>query len=112
MKLKKDEAVLVVLQNPREKVWGILREISQAGVFVRGIDLNSFEDFVKAVANDETFYGLGEQFFPMWRIERISKDETDGDIPSMKEQFEQRTGVSFADFFGVSEIELNSTLDS
>ncbi len=92
MKIETGEVVLIVLQNPREKVWGTLREINQAGVFVRGIDINSFEDFVISVVHDEPFYGLSEQFFPMWRIERISKDQEDGDIPSMQSQFEQRTG--------------------
>ena len=95
MQIKQDDIVLVVLQDPREKVWGALREINQAGVFVRGIDLNSFEELVKATANHTPFYGLSEQFFPMWRIERISRDDADGDIPSMQQQFEERTGKTF-----------------
>ncbi len=99
MKLKKGEPTLIVLQNPREKVWGVLREINQAGVFVRGIDLNSFDEFVRAISNDKPFYGLSEQFFPMWRVERISKDDADGEIPSMLEQFEQRTQTKFSEFF-------------
>jgi len=98
MKIKEGDAVLIVLQNPREKIWGILREINQAGVFVRGIDLNSFEDFVLSVIQKEPFYGLSEQFFPMWRIERITMDDADGDIPSMQAQFEERTGINFSDF--------------
>ena len=95
MKIKTDDIVLVVLQNPREKVWGAAREINQAGVFIKGIDLNSFEELVKATSNQTPFYGLSEQFFPMWRIERISKDDADGDIPSMHQQFEDRTGKTF-----------------
>ncbi len=97
-KIETSETVLVVLHSPREKVWGILREINTAGVFIRGIDLNVFEEFVRAVANCETAYGLCEQFIPMWRVEKISKDETDGDIPAVREQFEQRTGKQFIDF--------------
>ncbi|NNE99981.1 MAG: hypothetical protein HKN25_13250 [Pyrinomonadaceae bacterium] len=97
MEIKQDDIVLVVLQNPREKIWGMLREINQAGVFVRGIDLNSFEELIKATANKTPFYGLSEQFFPMWRIERIARDDADGDIPSMQQQFEDRTGLLFAE---------------
>jgi len=95
MKIKQDDIVLVALRDPREKVWGILRRINKAGVFIQGIDLNSFEELVKATANQTPFYGLSEQFFPMWRIERIAKDDADGDIPSMQQQFEERTGKTF-----------------
>jgi len=85
-------AVLVVLHAPREKCWGILDEINQAGVFLRGLDLNSFDEWLRAVVHDEPFVGFGDLFFPMWRVERISRDESVGGIPSMREQVEQRTG--------------------
>lgn len=88
---------MIVLQNPREKVWGVMRELNPAGIFVRGIDLNSFEDFVLAVANELPFYGLGEQFFPMWRVERVALDDMDGDIPSMHQQFYERSGIKITD---------------
>lgn len=95
MKIETGESVIIVLHNPREKIWGVLQEINAAGVYVRGIDLNAFEDFSRAWQNGEHFYGLSNLFFPMWRVERISKDERDGDIPSVREQFEQRTGLDF-----------------
>ena len=97
MKIDTGEPIIIVLQNPREKLWGVLREINQSGVFVHGINLNAFEDFVQAVANEQPFYGLNEQFFPMWRVERVSKDDPDGDIPSMKNQFELRTKLKLSD---------------
>ncbi len=100
MKIIKGEAVLAVLQNPREKIWGILREVNASGIFLCGIDINSFEEFILAASGETPFYGLGEQFIPMWRVERITKDDADGDIPSMQEQFEQRTGKTLAGFIG------------
>lgn len=87
-------AILVVLHSPREKCWGVLDRIDAAGVFLRGLDLNSFDDWQQAVAHNEPFVGLGDLFFPMWRVERISKDETAGGIPSLQEQIERRTGKS------------------
>jgi hypothetical protein len=84
--------VIIVLHSPREKCWGMLDEISAAGVFLRGLDLNAFDDFVRAVAHDEPFIGLTDQFFPMWRVERLTRDEAAGGIPSLAEQFEKRTG--------------------
>jgi hypothetical protein len=90
--IRRDEAVVIVLHTPREKCWGLLDEISAAGVFLRGLDLNSFDDWVSAVAHEEPFVGFGDLFFPMWRVERISKDETSGGIPSLCDQVKHRTG--------------------
>ncbi|HKC63547.1 MAG TPA: hypothetical protein VKB86_07910 [Pyrinomonadaceae bacterium] len=97
--IKPGAAVLIVLHSPREKCWGVLEEISAAGVTLRGIDLNAFDDWMRAVTHDEPFIGLSDLFFPMWRVERVSKDESAGGVPSLAEQFEQRTGRSLQDFF-------------
>jgi hypothetical protein len=93
--IKRGSPVLVMLHSPREKCWGMLDEITSAGVFLRGLDLQSFDDWTSAVVHREPFMGLGSMFFPMWRIERIAKDETLGEVPSLRQQAEQRTGRSF-----------------
>lgn len=90
--LKRGAPVVIVLHTPREKCWGVLDEITSAGVFLRGLDLNAFEDFLKAVVQEEPFIGFGDLFFPMWRVERILRDETSGGVPSLSEQAERRTG--------------------
>lgn len=90
--LQSGTPVVIVLHSPREKIWGLLDEITMAGVFLRGLDLNAFDDWVRAVAHDEPFIGVGDLFLPMWRIERLSKDEAAGGIPSLYEQADQRTG--------------------
>ncbi len=68
------DPVILVLHSPREKCWGILDEVNAAGVFLRGLDLNAFDDWVRAVAHDEPFIGLSDLFFPMWRIERCRRN--------------------------------------
>lgn len=93
-------AVLIVLHTPREKCWGMVREISGAGVFLRGLDLNSFDEWLRATVHGEEFVGVGDLFFPMWRVERISRDESSGGIPSLREQVETRTGRKLEDVFG------------
>jgi hypothetical protein len=85
-------AVVLVLHSPREKCWGVLDRVSAAGVFLRGLDLNAFDDWAHAVASDEPFIGLTDLFFPMWRVERLARDEAAGGVPSLSEQFERRTG--------------------
>jgi hypothetical protein len=42
--IARGSAVVIVLHSPREKCWGLLDEINQAGVFLRGLDLNAFDD--------------------------------------------------------------------
>ena len=96
--IEKGTAVVIVLHSPREKCWGILDEINAAGVFLRGLDLNAFDDWTRAVVHDEPFVGLTDLFFPMWRVERLTRDEAAGGIPSLAEQFEKRTGRALQEF--------------
>ena len=90
--IKAGAVITLVLHSPREKCWGMLDRIDAAGVFLRGLDLNAFDDWVRAVAHDEPFMGPADLFFPMWRVERVSRDERAAGVPSLAEQFEQRTG--------------------
>ena len=98
--IKRGASVVLVLHSPREKCWGVLEEISAAGVFLRGLDLNGFDEWVQAIAHDEPFMGLSDLFFPMWRVERLSRDESAAGVLSLAEQFEKRTGRSLHEFLG------------
>ena len=92
--------MVIVLHTPREKCWGMLDEINATGVFLRGLDLNSFDDWVHSIVHGEPFVGLNDLFFPMWRVERINRDETSGAIPSLRLQVEQRTGRNLTELLG------------
>ncbi len=98
MKIEKDASVIIILQNPREKIFGVLREINAAGIFVRGIDLDYFDEWTNAIKNDEPYLPMQDAFYPMWRVERLTRDESSLAIASMTEQFEQRTGLQIEDF--------------
>ena len=98
--LSRGTPILVVLHSPREKCWGILDDISSAGVFLRGLDLNAFDDWVSSVIHQEPFVGFGDLFFPMWRVERISKDEASSGVPSLCDQAERRTGHTIESLLG------------
>ena len=56
--IRAGDPVVLVLHTPREKCWGVLDEINPAGVFLRGLDLNAFDDWVSAIAHKEPFIGL------------------------------------------------------
>lgn len=91
--------VVVSLHSPKEKLWGELVDISNAGVTLRGIDLNAFDDFISQVLHpDGDRMGLPTLFFPMLRIERIALDEARGSIPSLAETFERKVGRSLEDY--------------
>jgi hypothetical protein len=91
--------VVVSLHTPKERVWGELLDISNAGVTMRGIDLGGFDDFVSQILHPEgDRIGLPMLFFPMLRIERIALDEPHGSIPSLAETFEKKVGRSLADY--------------
>ena len=90
--------VMVTLNNPREKYFGAILAVTPAGVALRGMDLNSLEDFMRLVREGEEVYP-NAVFFPMHRIERLEMDARNADIPSLQERFETKTGKSFRDFF-------------
>lgn len=91
--------VVISLHSPKEKLWGELLDISNAGVTLRGIDLSSFDDFVSQILHpDGDRMGLPTLFFPMLRIERIALDEARGSIPSLAEVFAKKVGRSLPDY--------------
>jgi hypothetical protein len=94
--------VVVSLHSPKEKVWGELLQINTAGVTLRGLDLNSFDDFIRQVLHPEgERVGLPTLFFPMTRVERIALDERSGSIPSLAEIFEKKVGRSLLDYLAL-----------
>lgn len=99
--MKKLSAVLVNLQNPREKIWGVLLSIQAAGITVRGIDLNSFDDWSRSVDHGDAEMGLSTMFLPIHRVERINQDETVGSVRSFAAQFEERTGKDVWTYLGL-----------
>ncbi|HKV39253.1 MAG TPA: hypothetical protein VJX67_08575 [Blastocatellia bacterium] len=90
--------IIITLHSPREKIWGVLLQLSPSGVYLRGIDLNTFEDWLRMIVRGERNIGLTTAFFPMWRIERASLDETVDDIPSMADRFYERVGMTIEEY--------------
>lgn len=95
--------VLITLNSPREKFWGAVLEINPAGVSVRGVDLNSFDE-VAGMLRAEEHAMPATVFFPLNRMERMELDVTNGPIPSLAERFESKSGQSAATFLGLEEL--------
>ena len=94
--------IIVSLGSPREKVWGQLLQLDAKGVTVRGLELDSFDDFVRQiVGREESTVGMTEVFYPIHRVERIALDESSGSIPSLSERFRSLVGLSIQEYLGI-----------
>jgi hypothetical protein len=95
-------AVIVNLVSPREKFFGILGSLSAAGVTIRGINLDAFDDWTRQIARDGTpELDLITMFFPLFRVERIFLDEPSGGVKSLSQRFEDVAGRSIRDYLSL-----------
>ena len=97
---KPGSIIVVDLENPREKHLGALLDLSPAGLWIKGINLDSFDQWLREVLEDfSQTAAVGTSFFPMLRIARISLDQSTGGIPSYEEMVRQRLGAQIKDLF-------------
>lgn len=96
----KDSIVIAYLRNPKERIWGILRSVDSSGIFLEGISVDSFEEWIGDIVKEEhSAVGLSKIFFPASRIEKILIDEPTGSIPSLSQRFEEKVGKSVEEYF-------------
>jgi len=95
-------AMIVNLVNPKEKFFGVLGSLSAAGITVRAVNLDSFDDWIRQIASDEEpDLDLMTMFFPLFRVERIFLDEPSGAIKSFAQRFEEVVGQPIREYLGV-----------
>ncbi len=101
--MKPGSFVVLYLVNPNEKYWGILLSIDPPGITLRGINLSSFDDWMRAITNDneEPSLGLTTIFFPLHRVERMFLDEPVGQVESLCQSFERRVGATVVEYLGL-----------
>lgn len=92
--------VLVTLNSPREKFWGAILDVSSAGLSVRGVDLNSFDEVISMLRSDEPALPA-TVFFPLNRVERIELELADGPIPSLSDRFIAKSGRKIHEFLAI-----------
>ena len=94
-----DALIIVNLVNPKEKFFGVLKSLSSAGVTVRAINLDSFEDWIHQIARDEEpNLDMLTMFVPLFRLERIFLDEASGSIKSYTQRFEEVVGREIREY--------------
>jgi hypothetical protein len=85
--------VLLTLHSPREKYFGTLQALTPAGITLRGMDINSLQDFAAQVkAGDHVSAGI--VFLPMYRVEKMEMDQSSEHVPSIYETLTGKTGGS------------------
>jgi len=85
--------VILHLREPREKAFGRLLKMDAAGVWVRAIELESFEAWAREhAAASPSSLGPSTFFVPFLRVEKLVEDERMGPVPSLRERFEAITG--------------------
>jgi hypothetical protein len=95
--------VVLYLQNPKEKVFGLLLALDPSGVAVRGLDLRTFDDWMRQEARDgDPELGLATLFYPMHRVERVERDETIGQVPGYADRFAREVGQTIKQVLGFS----------
>lgn len=91
--------VIVNLITPKEKFFGVLRALSPAGVTMRAVNLDSFDDWIHQIARGEgSDIEMVTMFVPLFRVERIFLDEPVGTIKSYAQRFEELVGWSVAEY--------------
>lgn len=99
--LKPPAVVIVYLQSPRERFWGVVRFLDATGIVVQGTDLNSFDDWVRQVASEGEGAAPSTVFFPLLRVEKVLVDAPSGAAPSLAQEFERRIGRPVLSFLDV-----------
>lgn len=99
MPFQSGDLVVVVLQSPRERLWGCLLDLDASGIALRGLDLTPWEEVLSLVRRGEADQvALGTRFLPMHRVEAMYLDEPSSGAPSLAEVFQVRTGQAPQDF--------------
>lgn len=93
------QLVVVVLREPKERLWGRLLGLEASGLALRGVELSPWEEILALVKRGEADQvALGTRFIPMHRLESLYLDEPSSGVSSLAEEFKHRTGVEPAEF--------------
>lgn len=92
---------VLYLRDPRERIFGVIRQLDPVGVALEGVDLDMWDQWIAQwTRGEEGPLAPSLQFFPLARLEKILADGDGPEVPSFTRQFEERTGHPLAEAFG------------
>lgn len=98
---RRNAVVVLYLSDPPGKFWGVLRALDRHGVTVEGVDLRSFDDWIRGAASSElTGRDASVAFFPLSKVSKLLLDRGTDTIPALQDQFRSRVGRSILEFLG------------
>ncbi len=93
------QLVVLVLRDPKERIWGRLLGLEASGIAIRGVELTPWEEILTLVKHGEPDQtALGTRFVPMHRVDHLYLDEPSSGVGSLADEFMQRTGRSPEEF--------------
>ena len=93
--------VLLHLINPKEKYWGLMHALGPAGVTLRGLGVELFDDWARQErSGGEMELGVVTMFVPMHRVEKIFEDARVGNVGSYAERFYEIVGRDVRESLG------------
>ena len=96
-----DSLVIVHCCNPREKMWGAVVSLDSTGVVLRGLEIESVEDWLRQErAGSDSSIGPTTFFLPMHRVVRIDLDESSPVVESYGDRFRAACGRDVREALG------------
>lgn len=96
------ELVVVSCRTPKEKFWGVLRVLDVAGVTMRGVPVEAFDDWMRQFLGEgSVLLGAVTVFLPAHRLERVELDESSGGAEGFGDRFMRLTGRDPAEALNV-----------
>ena len=85
--------VVVHCTNPREKQWGLLIRMDELGVVLRGLDLESVEDWLaQERGGGDPLIAPSTFFVPTHRVIRLDLDESGPVVAGYGDRFTRECG--------------------
>jgi len=85
--------VIVHCRDPREKMWGVLLRLDAVGLMVRGLDLESVEDWLRQERSGEVrLIAPTTCFIPTHRVARVDLDESGAAVDSYGDRYAEACG--------------------
>ena len=87
------ELVIVHCRDPREKMWGVLLRLDAVGLVLRGLDLDSVEDWLRQEwSGQQPLIAPSTFFIPTHRITRVDLDESQTAVATFADRFAEACG--------------------
>lgn len=87
------DLAVAYLNQPKERVFGVIHSRSADGLAIHGLDLDAWDDWLAQWRRGgEGPLAPSLRFYPSSRIDKLLADEDTPDLPSLERRFVERTG--------------------